>query len=84
VNLFVSNLHWSEVDESVLRDLFSQFGQVIRVHLARDRETDKSRGFAFVELTTREDGERAILELNRTTFHGRTLFVCEAEERKHD
>lgn len=81
MNLFVSNLHWFEVDESALRDLFSQFGQVIRVHLARDRETDKSRGFAFVELTTREDGERAILELNRTTFRGRTLFVHEAEER---
>ena len=83
MTLFVSNLHY-DLDETAIRDLFSGYGQIVRIHLARDRGTDLSRGFGFVELTTREDGERAILELHQTKLHGRTLFVREAEERKHD
>ena len=82
MTLFVSNLVYN-LDETEVRGLFSQYGQVVRVHLARDSETDQSRGFAFVELSTQEDSERAILELNKTKLHGRTLFVREAEERKH-
>ena len=84
MTLFVSNLHYEQVDETFLRDLFAKYGQVVRVTLARDRVTDKSRGFAFVEMTTEEDGTRAILDLNKTILHGRTLFVREAEEKKHD
>jgi len=82
VTLFVSNLVY-HLNEAEIQELFSQYGQVVRVHLARDRETDLSRGFAFVELTTQEDGNRAILELNKTKLHGRTLFVREAEERNY-
>jgi len=83
VTLFVSNLHYDLVDEKVLRDLFEPYGPLERVHLARDRETDKSRGFAFVTMSKRADGERAVEELTNTKFHGRTLFVREAKDKEN-
>lgn len=83
MTLFVSNLHFDLVDETALRELFSNYGQVVRVFLARDHATDKSRGFAFVDMATDEDAVRATLELNKTKLHGRTLFVSEGT-RQHE
>jgi RNA recognition motif-containing protein len=81
VTLFVSNLHYDLMDETAIRTLFLQYGQVIRVFLGRDEQTDKSKGWGFVELTTQEEGDRAIAELDKTALHGRTLHVTEAKER---
>jgi len=82
MTLFVSNLHFDLVDERVLRDLFEPYGSLERVHLARDRETDRSRGFAFVTMSKRADGERAVEELSNTKLNGRTLFVREAVDKE--
>jgi len=80
MKLFVSNLRY-EMTEQDVRDLFAEIGQVVSVHVARDRATSQSRGFAFVEMSE-EDGNKAISELNKTKVRGRTLFVREAEERR--
>jgi RNA recognition motif-containing protein len=81
VKLFVANLHFDKADETALRDLFEPYGPVVRVCLVRDRETDRSRGFAFVTFNERQGGLRACEALNNTQFFGRTLYVHEAEER---
>lgn len=80
MKLFVSNLRY-EMTEQDVRDLFAEIGQVVSFHVARDRATNQSRGFAFVEMSE-EDGNKAISELNKTKVRGRTLFVREAEERR--
>jgi len=62
-NIFVGNLDFHVVEDE-LRQLFAQFGQVDRVSVMTDRDTGRSRGFAFVEMTNNEEGEKAIAELN--------------------
>jgi len=79
-NIFVGNLDF-HVAEDDLRQLFAQFGQVDRVSVMTDRDTGRSRGFAFVEMTNNEEGEKAIAELNGSQFSGRTLNVNEARPK---
>jgi len=79
-NIFVGNLDF-HVAEDELRQLFAQFGQVDRVSVMMDRVTGRSRGFAFVEMTNNEEGEKAIAELNGSQFSGRTLNVNEARPK---
>lgn len=81
MNLFVSNLSYA-LEEADLRDGFAPFGQVIRVHLCRDKDTGASRGYAFVELATEEAGEQAVKDMNHTEFHGRTVYVQKARDEK--
>lgn len=70
-NIFIGNLDFS-TGEDELRQLFAQYGKVARVALMTDRDTGRSRGFAFVEMTSTEEGERAIIALNGTQLGGRT------------
>jgi RNA recognition motif-containing protein len=79
-NIFVGNLDF-HVAEDDLRQLFAQFGQVDQVSVMTDRDTGRSRGFAFVEMTNNEEGEKAIAELNGSQFSGRTLNVNEARPK---
>jgi len=79
-NIFVGNLDF-HVAEDDLRQLFVQFGQVDRVSLMTDRDTGRSRGFAFVEMTNNDEGEKAIAQLNGSQFSGRTLNVNEARPK---
>ena len=65
----------TEVD---LRALFEPFGQVTRVHLGKDRETGRSRGFAFVEMANDDEAAKAMAALNGKEFGGRALKVNEA------
>jgi cold-inducible RNA-binding protein len=76
-NIFVGNLDF-HVAEDDLRQLFAQFGQVDRVALMTDRDTGRSRGFAFVEMANTQEGEKAIAELNGPQFSGRAINVNEA------
>jgi RNA recognition motif-containing protein len=76
-NLFVGNMSF-QTTESDLRALFEPFGQVTRVHLGKDRETGRSRGFAFVEMTNDEEAAKAMTALNGKEFGGRALKVNEA------
>jgi RNA recognition motif-containing protein len=79
-NIFVGNLDFN-TGEDELRQLFEQYGQVDRVAIMTDRDTGRSRGFGFVEMTNTEDGEKAIAALNGTQVGGRTLNVNEARPK---
>jgi RNA recognition motif-containing protein len=78
--MYVGNLPYSSSEEEV-RELFEQFGEVKSVSLIQDRETGRSRGFGFVEMTE-ENANKAITSLNGTEFGGRTLRVNEARPRR--
>ena len=79
-NIFVGNLDFN-VSEDELRNLFGTYGQVDRVTILTDRDTGRSRGFGFVEMTSAEDGEKAIAALNGSQLAGRTLNVNEARPK---
>ncbi len=79
-SIFVAKLDFGVTNEQ-LRQLFEQHGSVIKVNVATDRETGKSRGFAFVEMTDREEAENAINALNGHMINGRDIAVKEAEQR---
>ncbi len=79
-NIFVGNLDFNTSEEE-LRQAFEAYGQVDRVSIMTDRETGRSRGFGFVEMTNAEDGEKAIAALNGTQLGGRTLNVNEARPK---
>ena len=78
--LFIGNLSF-ETNELELRDLFTQNGTVVDLKVVTDRETGRSRGFAFVEMSSQDEANTAISELNGREFGGRTIKVNEAEER---
>ena len=77
--LYVGNLPWSATEEDI-RELFATIGEVQSANLILDRETKRSRGFAFVEMS-QEDAERAISQLNGKDFQGRDLRINEAQEK---
>jgi len=79
-NIFVGNLDFN-TSEDELRKLFETHGQVDRVSIMTDRDTGRYRGFGFVEMTSAEDGEKAIAALNGTQVGGRTLNVNEARPK---
>ena len=79
-NIFVGNLHFNTGEEE-LRQLFGRYGNVDRVALMTDRDTGRSRGFAFIEMTNSEEGEKAIADLNGTQLDGRTINVNEARPK---
>jgi len=80
--LYVGNLPY-DADEAALREVFAQDGRVVeRVHIVLDRETQRPRGFAFVEMATDDQARQAIEKLEGKTFGTRALRVTEAEERR--
>lgn len=79
-NLFVGNLSF-QTTEGDLQELFKPFGQVARVHMAKDRETGRSRGFAFVEMPNGEEAAKAMTALDGKEVGGRNIKVNEARPR---
>ena len=79
-NIFVGNLSFN-TGEDELRQIFEPFGQVDRVSILTDRDTGRSRGFGFVEMSSNADGEKAIAALNGTQIGGRTINVNEARPK---
>lgn len=79
--LYVGNLAFS-VTENTLSDLFSQHGTVDSCRLVTDRDTGRSKGFAFVEMSTDEEAQSAISALGGTEYEGRDLTVNEARPRE--
>ena len=79
-NLYVGNLSYNCTADD-LRELFSQHGNVSSAQVVSDRETGRSRGFGFVEMS--DGGEAAISTLNGFEFQGRTLTVNEARPREN-
>ncbi len=78
--LFVGNLSY-DVTESQLEELFSRVGTVDSVRVMRDMATGRARGFAFVEMATDEEAQKAITDLNETEFVGRRMAVNEARPK---
>jgi cold-inducible RNA-binding protein len=79
--LYVGNLSFNTTADGV-RTAFQQFGTVSDVHLVTDRETGRSRGFAFVTMGTPEEAAKAIEGMDGKTLDGRPLRVNEAEQRQ--
>ena len=78
--MYVGNLPFSSTEEDV-QDLFSQYGEVESVKIIYDKETGRSRGFGFVELSE-ETAQEAMRTLDGNKFAGRTLKINEAKPRK--
>lgn len=78
--LYVGNLPWATKAED-LKEVFSQYGEVISSRVITDRETGRSRGFGFVEVAD-QDAEQIIAALNGTELGGRVLTVNEAKTRE--
>jgi cold-inducible RNA-binding protein len=78
--IFVGNLDFQATEEGV-RGLFEQYGAVSSVHIMTDRDTGRSRGFAFVEMDNEPEADRAITALNGYNMGGRALNVNEARPK---
>jgi RNA recognition motif-containing protein len=78
--VFVGNLPFSATEEE-LRQLFSQHGDVVSAEIVKDRYTERSRGFGFVEMATDEGAAAAVAALNQYQMAGRPLTVNEARAR---
>ena len=78
-NIYVGNLSFTATADDLI-EAFGQYGSVTRAQIVSDRETGRSRGFGFVEMS--EGGEEAINALNGAQFQGRALTVNEAKPRE--
>lgn len=81
MKLYVGNLSYQTTDQD-LADLFGQVGQVLSATVITDQFSERSRGFGFVEMSSDEEGRRAIEQLNGTSLGNRTIIVNEARERR--
>ena len=81
MKLYVGNLSFQTSSDD-LQELFSQAGTVESVSVVEDRDTGRSRGFGFIEMSSREEGEAAISQLNGKEVGGRSLTVNEAKPRE--
>jgi len=79
--LYVGNLSYNTTEDD-LRDLFTQAGDVKSISLIKDRETGRSKGFAFVEMSTSDDAQKAIDQFHGQQFQTRTLTVNIARPRE--
>ncbi|MEO5563848.1 MAG: RNA-binding protein [Chitinophagaceae bacterium] len=80
MNLYVSNLNFHATDDS-LRSLFEKFGSVSSSKVILDRETGRSRGFGFVEMSSDKEGNDAIQGLNGKEVEGRPISVSVAKDK---
>ena len=81
MNIYVSNLSFNVQDED-LREFFAPYGEVTSAKVINDRETGKSRGFGFVEMSDDAASKTAIAELDQATVEGRTIKVMEAKPKE--
>jgi len=81
MNIYVSNLSFNVQDED-LREFFAPYGEVSSAKIINDRETGRSRGFGFVEMSDDTASRKAIAELNDATIDGRTIKVVEAKPKE--
>ena len=81
IKIYVGNLSFNTSNND-LSDMFSEFGAVQSANIIEDRETGRSRGFGFIEMATKSEGEAAISALNGKEVEGRELKVNEARPRE--
>jgi len=77
MNIYVGNLNYN-LSEEELEKVFSSYGEVASVKIIRDKYTDQSKGFGFIEMANDADAQKAIDELNGTEVKGRELRVNQA------
>jgi RNA recognition motif-containing protein len=82
MKLYVGNLSFQTSSDD-LQQLFAQAGTVESASVVEDRDTGRSRGFGFVEMSSKEEGEAAISQFNGTEVNGRSLTVNEARPREN-
>ncbi|NDV60101.1 RNA-binding protein [Bacteroides sp. 519] len=80
MNIYISGLSYG-INDADLNDLFAEYGEITSAKVIKDRETGRSRGFAFVEMTNDAEGQKAIDELNGVEFDGKVIAVSVARER---
>lgn len=80
MNLYVSNLSFG-VEDQDLKSLFDAYGTVTSCKVIKDRDTGRSRGFGFVEMSNKEEALKAINELNNSEFDGKNISVNEARPK---
>ena len=80
MNIFVAKLNYRTTSEA-LESLFAQYGEVVSAKVITDKETGRSKGYAFVEMATDDAGMAAIVGLNETQFDGQTIVCKKAEPR---
>jgi len=78
--IYVGNMSYGTTEDS-LKNLFSQYGEVVSAIVIKDRFTEQSKGFGFVEMAEESAARDAIAALNGTEFEGRRIRVNEAEDR---
>jgi RNA recognition motif-containing protein len=81
MNIYVSNLSFNVQDED-LREFFAEYGEVTSAKVIMDKETNRSRGFGFVEMSDDTSAKKAITELDGATVEGRTIKVMEAKPKE--
>jgi cold-inducible RNA-binding protein len=81
MKLYVGNLPF-DFSETDLNELFEPFGSIVSAKIVMDRYSGRSRGFAFVEMSSRSEGQQAMESLNGKTLKGRNLMVNEARQEK--
>jgi len=81
MNIYVGNLPFSATEDEI-RALFADYGQVTSAAVIKDKFTGQSRGFAFVEMTSDTEAQKAIAELNGKDFKGRALVINPARPRE--
>lgn len=79
--LFVGSLAWA-VDDDQLRDFFSAAGTVVSANVIKDRDSGRSKGFGFVEMSSDEEAKAAVDQLNGKELEGRAVNVSEARPRE--
>ncbi|MDD2315445.1 MAG: RNA-binding protein [Proteiniphilum sp.] len=80
MNIFVAGLSY-QITDADLKELFEEYGEVSSAKIITDRESRRSKGYGFVEMSSDEEGQRAIEELNDAEYDGRTLSVSVARPR---
>lgn len=83
MSIYVGNLDYA-VEEDDLREVFNDYGKVKRVYLPMDRETQRKRGFGFVEMSSDEEEDKAIEALDGASWMGRDMKVNKARPRNEE
>jgi len=81
VQIYVGNLTYNMTEDS-LKELFEPYGEVTSVKIIKDRLTDRSRGFGFVEMSNKDEAETAIQKIDGTEVEGRNMKVNLARPRR--
>lgn len=82
MTIYVGNLSYDATQDD-LKEVFAEYGTVKKAHVPTDRETGRPRGFAFVDMSSDSEEEKAIAELDQAEWMGRTLKVNKARPREN-